>query len=550
MFSPAFLNAAPQPVRAQAPVNCPAEVAALLSLPRMNAFHSQFTDEAAPVFDASAEITPEQVQQFLAVVRERMGRTVSVVNLASAPSILLHNSAWIMFDTRRCPDPPSRDPITAGLPSISSMAIFQLHAMPVDSRLPVMGDNVYWVATLVANKIVASEGLPLVDIPPKMVLSIQKIKRGYSPFSSFRAAFDGVVWPPDITFMERGLDGNPVSPVTLAGVNTVGQPAIRLGNSLPVGQGLPLGILPSDEDRIARESKVKQATKDHQAISRFRGLYEHDSFTALFGDDAFPTLTGAKESVCEIVSHTVNELSLTEAQAEKFINSKFGSNLGVTAIDRISILLFAQKNTSPTVHVLDFTIMFNRFRDCASAVFGNCARMALDALFSMLSESLYPVAGGDPNSALIGPAFAIDIVNDALYQVGHNVNLRELFSLERWMPPMVNIRTTPVFQNAIFLQNITRIETIAETCASAAIKRKGVPTGGTGRSTGKQKKPKGTPGSKKSDQPPTGVTTPAASSVRCRQQDRPEGCAFGLRCRFQHDAAHPKTDTAGTAARS
>ena len=75
--------------------------------------------------------------------------------------------------------------------------------------------------------------------------------------------------------------------------------------------------------------------------------------------------------------------------------------------------------------------MFNRFRDCAAAVFGNVARLALDALFVTLSTAIYPTIGDNPHSARISAHFAVNVENDAMYQVGHNADLCALTLAER-----------------------------------------------------------------------------------------------------------------------
>jgi hypothetical protein len=103
---------------------------------------------------------------------------------------------------------------------------------------------------------------------------------------------------------------------------------------------------------------------------------------------------------------------------------------------------------------MDFTMMFQRFRDCALAVFGPCARIALDVLFETLSGALYPVAGDELRTTSLAPSHAIDIVNHCLYQVGHNPSLRALAQVERWLPPMENATTTAIWRKSLHLQSI------------------------------------------------------------------------------------------------
>jgi hypothetical protein len=90
-------------------------------------------------------------------------------------------------------------------------------------------------------------------------------------------------------------------------------------------------------------------------------MFEPSSFTALFGDSAYPTMTGIRDAMGEVLMRTVPELSITDGQVEKLLRTKFGSTRGVTDTDRISVTLFAQKKTAPESNITDFIIMFSRF---------------------------------------------------------------------------------------------------------------------------------------------------------------------------------------------
>ena len=534
MFNEAFLNAEPQPVIVDAPVQCPPPVSSLIGERHMTFFHHQFTSPPLVVFDPSPQIDTALTAKFLSVVRERMGRTSDLLGIENNPYLLLDKTAWIMFDSRGCPGVPTTDPIAAGVPRLTSMAVFQVRAKPINPALPIAADNVLWQAKLITNRIRANGDRPALVIPDNILLSLTKIKRGYSPFSTCREIFTDLHWPEDIVFLERGSNGKPVSPVTLAAPLVASNILSNHRNDVTFAGGGH-----ADDLRIARESQIKEATKDHMTLRRIAGLYEEHAANALFGSGDYRTLTGAKDAICEIVARTVNELSIGETQAERFLLVKFGSNHGVTTTDRISVTLFAQRKTSPTKNVLDFTIMFNRFRDCAAAVFGSVARLALDALFVTLSDAIYPTIGDNPHSARISPNFAVDIVNDAMYQVGHNADLCTLTLAERWMPPMVNVMNTPVWQTAIQLQAVHMMEQIASE-QMASIKRKP----GTAIVNPNPKKLRG---GKNNGAALQGVATKSSPDPpRCTQQDKPDGCSYGLRCRFTHDADNPKTDDTRT----
>jgi hypothetical protein len=274
---------------------------------------AQFRNNPVLVFDASEDITPDQIRRNLAVFRDRLGQTSETLNLVPSQYHLLAITVWIIPDSRRCPRNAVSDPVAAGIPFISSLAIFQLQPLPLNPEVPLDEHNLFWQASLIANKFQATADHPAVDFPKKMVLSVAPIVKGFSPFSSFKAAFADIVWPPNAVFLECGAVGRPVSARSLLPV-VVAPPAPRGHAPAPAPGPLVIAIH-ADEERIARESKIKQSTRDHEATARFRGLFAPATFTALFGDDTYPTLTGAKESVCEIISRTVTDFGVTEAQA-------------------------------------------------------------------------------------------------------------------------------------------------------------------------------------------------------------------------------------------
>jgi hypothetical protein len=222
--------------------------------------------------------------------------------------------------------------------------------------------------------------------------------KGYSAFSSFRGTFADIAWPEDVVFLESTLDGRPVSVRTLAAQFAPVPAAARAGPAARADDP-PIDAL-ADAERIARESKIRQTTKDHQQIARFR------------------------DALSQLLTATVAELTLTDSQCERFLKTRFGSTRGVTDPDRISVTLFAQRKTSPESSIAHFIIMYTRFRECAFAVFGACAKLALEVLGNHVISALYPVTGDNMHSAALGLPAAIDIVNDALTKVGHSALLR------------------------------------------------------------------------------------------------------------------------------
>jgi hypothetical protein len=545
MFNAAALAAAPQLVRDDAPVPCPAAVSGLMN--KCAKFEAQFRKPDIN-WDDSEIISPGDRDLNVAVVRTRFGSTSKMVNLDESQFRLLANTVWILPDGRRCPNAAVTDPIAAGIQHLSSMAIFRLLPLPLIPEEPMDVENLFWQATCIANKILPSEGHPAIDIPANIILTFGQISKGYSAFTSFR----DIAWPEDVIFLESTLDGRPVSMRTLAaqfGPLPVAEPA-GPGPRAPA----PVVDLVAEEARIARESKIKQATKDHEAIARFRGMFEPSSFTALFGDSAYPTMTGIRDAVSEVLMRTVPELSITDGQVDKLLRTKFGSSRGVTDADRISVTLFAQKKTAPESNITDFIIMFNRFRDCMHAVYGNCAKYALDVLGEKVTSALYPITGDNPRSAALGLPSAIDIVNEAVTKVGHSALLIPLDGVDRWLPPMHNVMYGSIWKTALLLQSQAMMEVIAAQQVAASNKRP-APSSTSGPTSARTKRPRGASSTTRS--PPTATLYPPAVPkltapfvVRCRQQDQPEGCSYGDNCRFRHDTARSKKDSAKGPARA
>lgn len=100
--------------------------------------------------------------------------------------MILNICAWIIPDARRCPARVVADPIFAGIEHLSSLAVFKLVPLPLNHERPLDEHNLFWQATLVANKILGSEGHPMIGILVNIVLTFAQIIEGYSPFASFR----------------------------------------------------------------------------------------------------------------------------------------------------------------------------------------------------------------------------------------------------------------------------------------------------------------------------------------------------------------------------
>jgi hypothetical protein len=176
MFGAAALAVAPQIIHAEAPVPCPAAVNTLLS--KCSKFEAQFRNPDL-AWDASDAISNQDRENNLAVIRTRVGATAKMVNLDASQFHLLANTTWMIPDGRRCPAHVSSDPIAAGIAHLSSLALFELLPLPKDPDLPFDENNLFWQATCVANKILASDGHPLVDIPINIVLTFTQVCKGY-----------------------------------------------------------------------------------------------------------------------------------------------------------------------------------------------------------------------------------------------------------------------------------------------------------------------------------------------------------------------------------
>jgi hypothetical protein len=92
------------------------------------------------------------------------------------------------------------------------------------------------------------------------------------------------------------------------------------------------------------------------------------------------------------------------------------------------------------------------------------------------------------------------------------------------------------------------MDAIAAHAAAAAAANKRPAT--TPASASHSSRAKRTRGSAAPPLPPATPKLTAPLVPRCGQQDKPGGCTYGLRCRFRHDDANPKTDTGGASTRA
>jgi hypothetical protein len=544
-----------------APVPCPPVVSSWLVAEKSDLYQAQFRDPTVQ-FVASEAISAENVADALAVVRHHLGWCYEVYDVTPQRYHLLADAVWVVPDVRKLPAVGSSDPVAAQVPHLGSMLLFQLQ---VTSRLitePLSADNLAWSAVLLANKLHQGEGRDAVAVPPRIQLTYEQVLQGLVPFPSFREVFPDVVFPANAVFFEPSDSGVPVSPLSVRALAArFIPPTARL-------QDNPEDLAAKEHARLAKEARIKQAQRDFESMERFKGMYGEREFAALFGAE-HPCMSGARDTLDELMSSCLQEFAPTESQVSKFLQGQFGSLDGTAQSGRLSFTFVAPPHFQPASDWGDFSVTYRRFQTLCGRVFGPHAEAALQALSHVLTEALASPSA-DPTDAAIGLPGAIDIVNRCLYRIAHDDALRGLSRDERWTPVVSSVSTSTVWLGAVRRQREASHASQAKRALTALVDasphlfrsgKRDAPDGGKGgRGSGPAKRVRkerraSAPGRGKGGSPseatgldsrkggaPKAVDGQTPTPPRCRHQDAADGCPYGLACSFTHDAAHPKTD--------
>lgn len=543
--------AATRQVVVDAPVDLPPVLTAMLD--ETPQFQAQFRN-AAVDFDPSPHIAPPVVLRNLDVVRTRMGRVQDMVGIhveKTRPQ-LLNNMVWIIPDTRGVAANPATDPHAVRVDLLASMVIYSVRAVKITAAAPLANDNIIWQASLICSTL--SNERAAVVAPDRALVTFDQLLQGFVAFSAFKPVFDAIVWPDGAKFFEATTQGCPIAPETARASAVATSAAVSF-----VG----IDMDPEYEAQKALQAgQIKNHTRDADQLARYRGTFSSDVlFEALFGQ-RFPVFQVGVRAGLIAAKRAVPEFQATELQIERMLKFQFGSADGKTATGHVSMTVAAR--TTPE-DAAGFHHAFHRLKAVYAGICGDAAEEALRRLGDTMLEALTPTLAG-PDTVLSVQG-AIDVVNDCLYQVGHEATLAGRAGAERWLPPVENVRASSAWILAADKQRVACCRKMAAVAAVAAATHKKTGTGGGGGRT-KRPKPEGTPTkaappkqrktTKQTPSEPAPVATVAqmdASTAsdgergdeqeRCHRQDDPDGCPFGTECWFKHDRPSPQTKKRG-----
>jgi hypothetical protein len=550
-----------------APTAC-SEITSLLSASKVKNWQAQFWNadiQFTPSSDTSV-LRTEDIKKFLDFSRGAFAKLSDVVGLSEDNLFLLHNVAVIVPDTRSVHSTAKTDPIVAGVHRLSSMLVSVVKVCPADPAYP-HGEKVLYLKT-VLNHLHESEGE--IVTPGLIPVTLNDLKRSLVAFSCFRNALEGLDFPDDTVFMIKNANGLPVSPITLSTLSS--EATDQLSQSADIAAA---------DQKIRRDASIKQATKDHLFLANIKGMFDDVLYAKLFGAE-FPTLTGASASVRSLVMGVVYGVAIPDATADKILSGQFLSSSGLNSSPMISITLFAAKDSRPVSNHLHFNVMIQNLITCFEAIYGAVAGHCLAILAARLTLHVFPTDASNEASSTINRGGAIDLINYVLHSVNNDPDLRLLSGKNRWMTPIDDIESSQVFHHAVVQQRnagvVSMIEKAKEGRNGSGNNggrggsgrgnggrgggrggRGGSPNQRSGRGNGGRGNGKSSFHTDDDDEPPsksarvdskrvtfshTEPPPPSSdddnSTLRCNKQDNPDGCPYGLLCRFVHDADKPK----------
>jgi hypothetical protein len=539
-FNLEVLGQLPMNQQVAGPILLTAGLIAMLS--RMDRYNSQFRDTTV-VFEPHEDMPEESVLQRVHIVRQAMGRVIDIVAIAKTRPEILRNMVWVIPDTRDVPAQPSQNPVEAGVQFLQSMVVFIVRPFK-------LGDDMLYHASLITSKL--SSARAAIPIPQQMLVTYDQLIQGCVAMSVFRNLFTGVAWPANAVFFDITTSGLPIAPAVAEASTVVHTSTTMNGTAAALDVEADL--------RVQRDARVKAATKDADKLTRFRGTCDPLVFNELCGA-LMPTMGKAGRGIREAMRTALMGFQPSDALVEKLIGGKFGSSGGVTENGYASVTDFIK---GPVKTLGDFVTMAARVVACFRQAMGNVAADYTNLLFTSLQHDMVPQ--GSATAPRLGISGALDVANDALYRVANNVLIEHLTGAERWAPVMLNVKTSERYADALVGQNLANIKDMMQGGSTGAddgeAKRKRQQPrgqqqgqqqqqqqqqqGGRGPKGGRSKKPRPTPAPQLAgdSSTPTDSDSSADEPSRrlCYHQAKPEGCKWGLKCNFDHDAQHPKTD--------
>ena len=169
---------------------------------------------------------------------------------------------------------------------------------------------------------------------------------------------------------------------------------------------------------------------------------------------------------------------------------------------------------------------------------------AFSSLIQVLTRDLQPALAGHLDTT-ISVNGAIDITNSVIYKVAHDPNLQHCKPEERWDSVVANVLASKEYTVARINQQ--RANTLATmTTIAQSVKGANPNNGNRNNLNNRNAKRKANVDTDTPNTPPNKPKDDGTvvNHQRCRKQDdKPDGCPFGIKCKFEHDDANPKVGT-------
>ena len=486
------------------------------------------------VFVHDDAIDDALVAQYSQAIRNFLVDAKLLVGLTPETTTYLHSLVWVIPDSRGLATQPSTNPVTAGIANVSSMAVFHLRPARVDPFNTKWQNNTEWQAVLIVNHFDVSRAA--VPIPPTIILTWDQLMSGFLAFAPLQAALSTAVFPAGALFCEVTASGLPISPGAAAATR-----AAMEHNPTVAG---PSGYdAAADNIKTRRDARIKTSERDMWAMTAFRGM--SDIFKQFASHD-LPVFSEMLHAV-RITLAQLLDCHLTDTELQRLVRAEMGSRGGVTKPNCTSVTVLEATKTNNFATMVETC---TRLAVYVKGVYGIGPYESFAELNLTLIRALQPTTPGYPETE-IGVTGAIDILNEAFSRLAYDPLLQSSSPKERWASVVANIRHWKVWEAAVTAQ--ARLNSQALIRATLP---KGNPNANANNPPGSGKNKRALAAIATADpatiaELPTkdGIPNPNPPRVppRCRQQDNPDGCSFGAKCRFTHDAANKKKGRPNTA---
>jgi hypothetical protein len=429
------------------------------------------------------------------------------------------------------------------------VAIFLVRACKVIPGSAHWIDNTAWRAQLITNRY--TDDRDAVAFPPLLMLNREELLKGFVAFPTFQQAFD-IPYPALAEFCLRTAAGPPIAPMTHRAMMEDAPDPV---GPVDLSATIATNYMPGPPRDPEQEGRARVVAKDAMDTSTYKGMCTPVVFARMTADTSPVWLEICRRAV-EYTKEKLPNWHNAGTSFPLFLKGLVGSDRGVTHPHHVSVIdLFGQRKE----HTFDvFLETMHRTSSAVLVLFGVGPHKAFEDIKQDLFEGLLRIFPESPDT-LIGITGAIDIINDVFYRVAYNAEIRPLDAAGRWHALAYTLKDSRAWKDAVSRQVALQLQATIDRSVVVYQKSKGStpPTAkGDGAGTAKpntKKRPLNKPtspsGASSTSTATAGSSSSASTSTssspgstRCRQQDLPGGCTFGLGCIFEHDASTPKSD--------